>query len=100
MFTKEEAEMNGFNFSVITKTLPFIPIHTIDDLNIIQHSTHQYGKVGISTEHDQSSRSHAIFRLDIVNQTLLDAMKELEEAEQIKPALQTAYDKKQTYIVS
>ena len=96
-FTKEEAEKNGFDFSVITKTLSSVSIHTIDDLNMIQHCAHQYRKVGISTEHSQSSRSHAIFRLDIVNKTLLDAMKELEEAEQIKPAIQTAYDKKRTY---
>jgi hypothetical protein len=64
---------------------------------MIQKRADEYRKEGISTEHTQSSRSHAIFRLDIVNQTLLNAIQELEEAEQIKPAVQSAYDKKRTY---
>jgi hypothetical protein len=97
MFTEEEAKKNGFDYSVVTKTLSAVPIQSIKDLKMIQSYAHQYRKVGISTTHTQSSRSHAIFRLDIVNQTLLDAMKELEEAEQIKPAVQTAYDKKRSY---
>jgi len=97
MFTEDEAEKNGVDFCVVTKTLSAIPIHSIDDLGMIQHRAQQYRKVGVSSEHNQSSRSHAIFRLDIVNQTLLDALDELEKAEQIKPAIQTAYDKKRTY---
>lgn len=95
--TPEEAEKNGFDFSVITKTLSSTHIQSVQDLDYIQNVVHSYRKVGESSEHSESSRSHAIFRLDIVNQSLLDAMKELEEAEQIKPAVQTAYDKKRTY---
>lgn len=97
VFTEEDAEKNGIDYSVVTKTLSAIHIHSVSDLNMIQHRAEQHRKVGISSTHSQSSRSHAVFRLDIVNQTLLDAMEELEKAEQIKPAIQTAYDKKRTY---
>ncbi len=97
MLSEEEAEKNGFDFSVITKTLTSMTIQSVEDLANIQSIVHKFRKVGESSEHAESSRSHAIFRLEIGNQTLLNAMQELEEAEQIKPAIQTAYDKKRTY---
>ncbi len=96
-FTEEEAEKKGVDYSIVTKTLSAVPIRSLDDLVTVQERAHSHRKVGTSTEHSRSSRSHAIFRLDVVNQTLLDAMQELEEQEQIKPAVQTAYDKKRTY---
>lgn len=55
-----------------------------------------YRKVGSSSLQSKSSRSHAIFRLDVVNQTFLNTLSQVEEAESIKPAVQTAYDKKRT----
>ena len=74
-----------------------VEISSVDDLDQIQNAIYKFRKVGESTEHSNSSRSHVIFRLDIVNKSVLDVMEELEVMESIKPAIQTAYDKKRSY---
>lgn len=96
-FTKEEAEMNGFDFTIVTTKLTSIKIQSEKDLERIQATVAKHRNVGSSSIHDQSSRSHAVLRLDVVSQTYLDLTSELEEAESIKPSVQTAYDKKRTY---
>jgi len=85
------------DYAVLTKNLSAIRVQSEEDLDQIQKTALEHRAVGFSSKHSQSSRSHAIFRIDIVNQTLLNAMNELEEAQSIKPALQTAYDKQKTY---
>lgn len=96
-FTEEESKINGFSFSIVTTSLSTVQINSVADLEEIHERVLQYRKVGSSSVHNKSSRSHAIFRLDIMNQTFLDALSQVEEAESIKPAVQTAYDKKRTY---
>jgi hypothetical protein len=96
-FTEEEAKINGFSFSIVTTSLTTVEIKSIHDLEDIHKRVLQYRKVGTSSIHNKSSRSHAIFRLDIVNQSFLDTLSQVEEAESIKPAVQTAYDKKRTF---
>eukprot|EP00466_Bigelowiella_natans_P006266 jgi/Bigna1/79048/fgenesh1_pg.59_\ len=92
----EEAKKKGAKFAVVTSGITTMIVQSSEDLDKIQKLSSKHRAVGSSTEHDQSSRSHAIFRLDIVNQPLLDAMNELEETESIKPAMQTEYAKKRT----
>ncbi len=99
VFTEQEAKENGVEYSIVTETLSAVRVTSSDDLKNIQEIALKYRAVGTSTEHSESSRSHAIFRCDIVNQTLLSAMDELEAAESVKPAIQTAYDKNRTYIL-
>ncbi|GFH56544.1 hypothetical protein CTEN210_13020 [Chaetoceros tenuissimus] len=96
-FTKEEADMNGFDFSIVTMKLTSIKIDSEKDLEIVQATVAKHRNVGSSSIHDQSSRSHAVLRLDVVNQSYLHLTNELEEFESIKPSVQTAYDKKRTY---
>lgn len=96
-FTEEEAKINGFAFSIVTTSLTTVEIKSIHDLEDIHERVLQYRKVGTSSIHNKSSRSHAIFRLDIVNRSFLDTLSQVEEAESIKPAVQTAYDKKRTF---
>jgi len=48
--------------------------------------------VGSSTEHAQSSRSHAILRLEVVNQAVIEAREVLEEATAVLPARKNALD--------
>ncbi len=99
IFTEQEAKENGVEYSIVTETLSAVRVTSSEDLKKVQEMALQYRAVGTSTEHSESSRSHAIFRWDIVNQTLLSAMDDLEAAESIKPAVQTAYDKNRTYIL-
>eukprot|EP00546_Thalassionema_frauenfeldii_P003131 CAMPEP_0178934084 /NCGR_PEP_ID=MMETSP0786-20121207/23673_1 /TAXON_ID=186022 /ORGANISM="Thalassionema frauenfeldii, Strain CCMP 1798" /LENGTH=400 /DNA_ID=CAMNT_0020611841 /DNA_START=156 /DNA_END=1358 /DNA_ORIENTATION=- len=97
VFPEEEAMANGFDFSIVTNKLSTFQVASSKDLDAIQNMVDKFRKVGSSSEHNNSSRSHAVFRLDIVNQRLLDTIDELEKIESIKPALQTAFDKKRTY---
>mmetsp|Transcript_3986 Transcript_3986/g.7651 ORF Transcript_3986/g.7651 Transcript_3986/m.7651 type:complete len:340 (+) Transcript_3986:33-1052(+) len=92
-FTEEESKINGFSFSIVTTSLSTVQIKSVANLEEIHERVLQYRKVGSSSVHNKSSRSHAIFRLDIVNQTFLDTLSQVEEAESIKPAVQTAYVK-------
>jgi len=68
-----------------------ITVQSTKDLDEIEKCLSRHRAVGSSTEHNQSSRSHAIFKLEIVNQTILDALDKIDKAEAIKPALQTKY---------
>lgn len=98
IFSEEEAKANGFDYTITTSKLTTFTISNLQDLDTVQEMAVKYRKTGSSTQNDsKSSRSHAIFRLDIVNQTLLQAQEDLEVAESTKPALQTAYDKKRSY---
>ena len=97
IFSEEEAKANGFDYTITTSKLTTFTITNLQDLDTVQEMAVKYRKTGSSTQNEKSSRSHAIFRLDIVNQTLLEAQDDLEVAESTKPALQTAYDKKRSY---
>merc|ERR1740121_2362301 len=50
------------------------------DLEGLTQGCVQKRAVGSSTEHEQSSRSHAIMRLEVVNDAVLDARAAVEEA--------------------
>eukprot|EP00746_Dinoflagellata_sp_MGD_P091275 gnl/MRDRNA2_/MRDRNA2_36169_c0_seq1.p1 gnl/MRDRNA2_/MRDRNA2_36169_c0~~gnl/MRDRNA2_/MRDRNA2_36169_c0_seq1.p1 ORF type:complete len:639 (-),score=110.25 gnl/MRDRNA2_/MRDRNA2_36169_c0_seq1:202-2118(-) len=92
-----EAKTKGADFVVKTAGLTSVRITSAEDLMALHRKARAHRAVGSSTEHDQSSRSHAVFRLEIVTQPLLDAREVLEDAESIKPALQTEYAKTRKY---
>ena len=86
-------KQKGAEFEVRTEGLRSVPVTCVADLDAIHRMSKKFRAVGSSTTHDQSSRSHAIFKLEIVNQELLDAFEVLEEAEAIKPGVQSKYAK-------
>lgn len=68
------------------------------DLEEISRTCVQKRSVGSSTEHTQSSRSHAIMFMDVVNAELLQAQEALEHAKSLLPARKNALDNIQIYI--
>merc|ERR1711972_486252 len=59
-----------------------------EDLEGIGRSCVQKRAVGSSTQHEQSSRSHAILRIEIVTAALLEARRILDDAKALLPAYQ------------
>jgi hypothetical protein len=87
------AKAKGAEFEVRTEGLRSVPVTCVEDLDAIHQMSKRHRAVGSSTTHDQSSRSHAVFKLEVVNQQLLDAFEVLEESEAIKPGIQSKYAK-------
>merc|ERR1711920_95938 len=56
-------------------------ISNAEDLKRVMETGLQQRAVGSSSIHDQSSRSHAVLRLEIVNQDLVEARKAVLEAD-------------------
>ena len=90
---KAAAAKSGAEFEVRTEGLRSVPVTCAEDLDAIHQMSKKHRAVGSSTTHDQSSRSHAMFKLEIVHQPLLDAFDVLEEAEATKPGIQSKYAK-------
>jgi hypothetical protein len=63
-----------------------------EDLEAIRKTCVTQRAVGSSTEHAQSSRSHAILRMEVVNQAVLDAQTALDEAKALVPSRKNAVD--------
>lgn len=87
------AKVKGAEFEVRTEGLRSLPVACVEDLDAIHKMSKRHRAVGSSTTHDQSSRSHAVFKLEIVNEQLLDAFQVLEDAEAVKPGIQSKYAK-------
>ena len=63
-----------------------------EDLDEIGRSSVASRAVGTSTEHAQSSRSHAILRLEVVNTAVVTARAALNAAKSLRPARKNALD--------
>ena len=87
------AAAKGAEFAVTTEGLRTVEITSEAHLDDMYRISKAHRAVGSSSLHDQSSRSHAIFRLEVVDAPLLAAREELEEAESIKPGVQSAFAK-------
>mmetsp|Transcript_102069 Transcript_102069/g.288241 ORF Transcript_102069/g.288241 Transcript_102069/m.288241 type:complete len:611 (-) Transcript_102069:324-2156(-) len=55
-------------------------VYEVGDLQEISKSCVQQRAVGSSTEHAQSSRSHCIFRMEVVSETILKAQARFDDA--------------------
>ncbi len=69
-----------------------ISVHQAEDLEDIGRSSVASRTVGSSTEHAQSSRSHAILRLEVVTETVLTRRAALDAARSLLPARKNALD--------
>jgi len=63
-----------------------------EHLEAISRSCLQQRAVGSSTEHTQSSRSHATLRMEVVNSEVLEAQAALDAAKALIPARKNALD--------
>jgi hypothetical protein len=87
----EETAETGTDFTVVTSGLTTYNVDSEADLHAIYQLFKAHRAVGTSTEHAQSSRSHAVFRMEVVDALLLAAQATVEEAESIKPSLQKQF---------
>jgi len=69
-----------------------VSVHRPEDLAEIARSSIAQRAVGTSTQHTQSSRSHAILRLEVVTEAVLAARAVLESAKSLLPARKNALD--------
>ena len=69
-----------------------VSVHRAEDLDAIGRSSVAQRAVGTSTQHAQSSRSHAIMRLEVVNRSVLTARAALDAAKSLLPARKNALD--------
>jgi len=67
-------------------------VKTKDDLDAIKTKALQLRAVGSSTEHNQSSRSHAVLRMEIMNKEMFEAREAAEEARALIPPLLNAIE--------
>jgi hypothetical protein len=93
MLDAEAAKRKGAEFEVRTEGLQTVPVTCAADLEAIHTMAKKHRAVGSSTTHDQSSRSHAVFKLEIVNEELLACFDVLEEAQAVKPGIESKYAK-------
>lgn len=63
-----------------------------EDLEKMSKTCVQQRACGSSTEHHESSRSHAILRLEVVNATVVEAQEALTQANAVLPARKNALD--------
>ena len=75
-----------------TDELRSVSVHRPEDLDAIGRSSVAQRAVGTSTQHAQSSRSHAIMRLEVVNEAVLTARAALDVAKSLLPARKNALD--------
>ena len=62
------------------------------DLESIKSTAVAARRTGTSTEHDQSSRSHALFKLEVATEAIVSARNELERHRALLPAIKNAHD--------
>lgn len=88
---KSAREMHA---TIVTRSegLRSVSVHRPDDLSEISGSCVTKRATGSSTEHSQSSRSHAILRMEVVNAPLLEARAVLNDAKALLPARKNAMD--------
>lgn len=80
--------------TMVTRTsgLREASVAQVEDLHAISRGCVQQRAAGHSTEHAQSSRSHCILRMDVVNEALLEAQAKVDEAKAVIPARKNALD--------
>ncbi|GMI12575.1 hypothetical protein TrVE_jg1345 [Triparma verrucosa] len=85
---------NGDHATLVTKAagLRSKEVRKPEDLKFISSTCVSKRATGTSTTHDQSSRSHAILRLEVVSKEVQTATDELEQLLAEIPALQNALD--------
>eukprot|EP00092_Neocalanus_flemingeri_P008824 GFUD01009497.1.p1 GENE.GFUD01009497.1~~GFUD01009497.1.p1 ORF type:complete len:542 (+),score=132.52 GFUD01009497.1:171-1796(+) len=67
-------------------------VRTIQDLDTISTSALQLRVVGSSTEHSQSSRSHAVLRMEVMNMETYKAKEAMDDAKVLLPAMLNAIE--------
>ena len=86
-------EKLGRSLKVVTPTgLRGMLVRTAGDLSLIKSTAVAARCSGTSTEHDQSSRSHALFRLEIATEAVVAARNELGRKRAFLPAVKNAMD--------
>lgn len=78
-------QRQGLYATMITRAsgLRTASVFQVEDLQQISTSCVQQRAVGCSTEHAQSSRSHALLRVEVVNETILKAQAMVDEAKAV-----------------
>ena len=76
----------------LSRGLRHWPVKSMEDLERFSSTALQQRVVGSSTEHTASSRSHALLRMEVVDQQLLEAKEAVEEAKALLPAFLNALD--------
>jgi len=67
-------------------------VRTVEDLDTISESALRLRVVGSSSEHQQSSRSHAILRMEVMNMEMYKAKEAADDAKALLPALKNAQE--------
>lgn len=82
----------GEHATLVTQAegLRSVSVHKPEDLQEIHRSCVTDRTCGISTTHHQSSRSHAILRLEVVNDVMQTSREEIERLQAELPALKNA----------
>ena len=88
----ELGEGNLATLVTLNPPLRHWPVRSLADLERFSSTALQQRVVGSSTEHTASSRSHALLRMEVVDQQLLEAKEAVEEAKALLPALLNALD--------
>eukprot|EP00656_Telonema_subtile_P011446 TRINITY_DN15674_c0_g1_i3.p1 TRINITY_DN15674_c0_g1~~TRINITY_DN15674_c0_g1_i3.p1 ORF type:complete len:635 (+),score=156.09 TRINITY_DN15674_c0_g1_i3:113-2017(+) len=84
--------------TLITRASPLrsIAVREGSELDAVSDTCVQQRAVGSSTTHQQSSRSHAIMKIEVVNQAVIDAQTALDDAKAAIPARKNALDNVRT----
>ena len=91
----ESKELGGdIEFVVQTESQHALVVRTPEDLADVHTLCSAHRAVGSSSTHDLSSRSHVIFRIDVVSEALFEVQERVKELESIKPGLEMLYSKK------
>jgi len=90
----EGVGMEAAHATIATKpsSLRSVSIQEAADLDRLTQGCVQRRAVGSSTEHKQSSRSHALLRLELVSEAVLAARAAVHEAAALLPARKNALD--------
>lgn len=90
----DEKSVREMHATILTRSegLRSVSVQRPDDLLAISCSCVMKRATGTSTEHAQSSRSHAILRMEVVNSALLRARAALDDAKALLPARRNAVD--------
>lgn len=90
----DDKSVREMHATILTQSegLRSLSVHSLDDLLEISRSCVTKRATGSSTEHAQSSRSHAILRMEVVNSSLLRARAALDDAKALVPARRNAVD--------
>lgn len=72
-------------------------VTNVDDLEVFSNTALQRRAVGTSTEHEASSRSHAIIRMEVVSEKVYQAREAVEEALAFLPPILSGFDNVQRW---